>query len=51
VATHVVSTMPPPLEGDGSASARRCAGGRRRPKFRDFTVALVVPEADGFEDN
>ena len=53
-ADHVVSSMPlpalvmamePPVPDDVAAAARDLA-------FRDFlTIALVVPEADGFPDN
>jgi UDP-galactopyranose mutase len=53
-ATHVVSTMPIPLlvkamDPAPPADVLAAADGL---KFRDFlTVALVVPESDGFEDN
>ena len=54
-ATDVISSMPfsLPAQGHGPAAAGRGGRGRRRTlRFRDFlTVALVVPEADGFPDN
>jgi UDP-galactopyranose mutase len=52
--THVISTMPIPLllkamDPPVPAHVRAAADGL---KFRDFlTVALVVPESDGFPDN
>jgi protoporphyrinogen oxidase len=52
--THVVSTMPIPLllKAMDPAPPAEVIAAADGLKFRDFlTVALVVPEADGFEDN
>jgi protoporphyrinogen oxidase len=53
-ATHVVSTMPIPhlLKAMDPPPPAEVLAAADDLKFRDFlTVALVVPEADGFEDN